>query len=306
MSESTWLTVVIRVNIALHRDPIQHGSLSLCRRNFGIASATVAAIGRLAGAALDFWQCSAAGGIGGTCNGVEGLAYGFGILAGVSLSLRRQEYFWMLIFFLQGCGSGVWTVLEAFALDRASGGDAGTRAHAVVVLLCSACMVAFSVMIRRACHAERRVARAEVVNRMGGFNTAWQLLRSEHAEDWRRLAARSAIILAALRARRTRARGGPLGRLAVALGLLNRCLDRRRFAAAGKVQQRSRCLEELYDEAEALSSRFQLWVARWSPVGNVLFAAIKSPDRAIQKTVRSYNREPAMLTDLVRCSVIVG
>jgi hypothetical protein len=291
----------------LGRDPSRWGSLPRWRRNFGIASATAAAIGRLAGAALDFRQCAAAGGVGGACSGVEGLAYGLGILAGVGLSLRRQELFWMLVFLLQGCGSGVWTVLEASALDRASGGDPGTRAHAAAVLLCSGCMVAFSLMIRRACQAERRVARAEVVDRMGGFDSAWQLLHVQHAEDWQRLAARSAGILAALRARRVRARGGwPLGRLAASLGLLNWGVDRRRFAASGKVRQRSLGLEELYDEAEALSSRFQLWVARWSPVGHVLFAAVKSPDRAIQKTVRSYNREPAMLTDLVRCSVIVG
>ena len=188
------------------------GSPSCWCRNFGIGAASAAAVGRLAGAALDFWQCAAAGGIGSTCNGVEGLSYGFGILGGVGLSLRRQEYFWMLVFALQGCGSGVWTVLEAFALDRASDGDVGTRAHAAAVLVCSAGMLAFAVLIRRAWRAERRLARAEVADRMGGFEGAWQLLCTEHPEDWRRLASRSAAILAAIRTRHVRAslarRGG--------------------------------------------------------------------------------------------------
>jgi hypothetical protein len=34
--------------------------------------------------------------------------------------------------------------------------------------------------------------------------------------------------------------------------------------------------------------------------------SIKKPDRALQKLVRVYNRDPGSLTDIVRCTVIVG
>jgi hypothetical protein len=42
------------------------------------------------------------------------------------------------------------------------------------------------------------------------------------------------------------------------------------------------------------------------PCAELVRGPIKKPDRAIQKIVRLYNRDPASLTDLVRCTVVVA
>jgi hypothetical protein len=42
------------------------------------------------------------------------------------------------------------------------------------------------------------------------------------------------------------------------------------------------------------------------PCAELVRGPIKRPVRALQKTVRQYNRDPAYLTDLVRCTVVVA
>ena len=42
------------------------------------------------------------------------------------------------------------------------------------------------------------------------------------------------------------------------------------------------------------------------PCVELVRGRIKKPDRALQKLVRLYNRDPACLTDLVRCTVLVA
>jgi hypothetical protein len=229
-----------------------------------------------------------------------------GILAGVAVSARKQEYFWVLVFFMQGVGCAAYIGLQWQALDRATAGAPGPRALCAMLLASSVAMVAFAIVIYRQSRRERRNAYAQVRDRMRGFDLAWQALQAAGHDDWRALAARSRSVSAALDARRARARGAARARAAAALGLRPPwAAGRLRFAGAGKVRQQEQDLEVLYGHAEELSARFQLWVARWSPVGEVVYAAVKSPDRAVQKTVRSYRREPALLTDLVRCSVAV-
>ncbi|EKX44971.1 hypothetical protein GUITHDRAFT_109014 [Guillardia theta CCMP2712] len=72
-----------------------------------------------------------------------------------------------------------------------------------------------------------------------------------------------------------------------------------------KIRQESKSLEKLFEEAHEVSAAFQLWVSGWNPVGRTEHGKVKSCERAIQKTVRSYHRDPSCLTDLVRCTVVV-
>jgi hypothetical protein len=292
--------------IRLHHHHLRPRANAAPHSLFAIAAATTASAVHLAGGCYDILQCSAAGGLGTKCNGADGLAFSVAILAGIVFSLKRQQHFWLLIFFLQGAGTAIWMSSDAPVLDYAVGGEVGTRVHAAAVLLCCGAMVAFAVAIHRACHAEVSAARAEVSAQMREFDTAWIGLRATHKDRWSLLATRCTRVVTALHARRERARGSLAVRAAAAAGLLCLGLDRRRFATQGKVAQPAGGLEELYWDAEALSGRFQEWVAGWSDVGEVLFTAVKAPDRAIQKTVRSYCRDPSHLTDLVRCSVVVG
>jgi hypothetical protein len=43
-----------------------------------------------------------------------------------------------------------------------------------------------------------------------------------------------------------------------------------------------------------------------TPCAELVRGPIKKPDRAIQKIARTYDRDPASLTDLVRCTVVVA
>jgi hypothetical protein len=275
-------------------------------RYFAIVAATAASAAHLVGSCIDFLQCAMAGGLGSSCSGADGLAFSLAIMAGIGFSLKRQQHFWLLIFFLQGAGTIIWLSSEAPVLDSAVGGDAGIRVHAAAVLLCCCAMVTFAVAIRRACRMEVLAARAEMSSRMRDFDLAWLGLRAAHGDRWCLLASRCTNVAAAIHARRKRAGGTLAVRLAIAVGLLRFGQERLRFAAQGKAAQPTSSLEELYWDAEELSGRFQAWVAGWSVVGEVLFSNVKAPDRAIQKTVRSYRRDPSHLTDLVRCSVVVG
>jgi hypothetical protein len=58
-------------------------------------------------------------------------------------------------------------------------------------------------------------------------------------------------------------------------------------------------LQEAATEQGSSSSQFERFPC-------LKFAPIKQPDRAIQKCVRSYRRNAGCLTDLVRCTIIVG
>ena len=69
----------------------------------------------------------------------------------------------------------------------------------------------------------------------------------------------------------------------------------------GKIRQQSKSIETLFEHAQEVSAAFQMWVGQWNPVGEVVHGKVKSCERAIQKTVRSYNRDASCLTDLVRC-----
>eukprot|EP00960_Hanusia_phi_P016363 482348-Hanusia_phi.AAC.1 len=72
-----------------------------------------------------------------------------------------------------------------------------------------------------------------------------------------------------------------------------------------KIRQQSTSLEKLFEEAHEVSAAFQGWVSKWNPVGRVEQGKVKSCERAIQKTVRSYHRDASCLTDVVRCTVVV-
>ena len=274
-------------------------------RYFGIAAATMAAMGHLAGGLIDIAQCRAAGGIGSRCNGADGLAYGSGILIGVVCSLRRQEYFWLIVFSMQGIGSAVWTILGVQSLDHSTGGAVGPRVHAAIVLVYSAAMTVFAFAIYRATSDERKIAYFQIRDRMQGFDNVWQGLSAASRDEWKFLAARAKVLARSLLNRRNRARVNLFEHTLRTLRLTGVNKERRRYVKKGKIRQCEQDLRVLYFDAEELIARFQLWVAQWSPVGDVIFASIKAPERAIQKTVRSYNREPALLTDLVRCSVAV-
>eukprot|EP00293_Proteomonas_sulcata_P012431 CAMPEP_0184300202 /NCGR_PEP_ID=MMETSP1049-20130417/10670_1 /TAXON_ID=77928 /ORGANISM="Proteomonas sulcata, Strain CCMP704" /LENGTH=362 /DNA_ID=CAMNT_0026610863 /DNA_START=37 /DNA_END=1125 /DNA_ORIENTATION=+ len=79
-----------------------------------------------------------------------------------------------------------------------------------------------------------------------------------------------------------------------------------RYGETGRPKQRTNNIDELFQLAQMLSFDFQDWVNSWNKVGYVCPGPVKTPERALQKVVRSYNRDPACLTDLVRCTIVVG
>ncbi|EKX44058.1 hypothetical protein GUITHDRAFT_109847 [Guillardia theta CCMP2712] len=76
-------------------------------------------------------------------------------------------------------------------------------------------------------------------------------------------------------------------------------------SSCGKIRQQNKSIETLFEHAQEVSAAFQMWVGQWNPVGEVVHGKVKSCERAIQKTVRSYHRDASCLTDLVRCTVVV-
>jgi hypothetical protein len=78
----------------------------------------------------------------------------------------------------------------------------------------------------------------------------------------------------------------------------------------GKLRQRTGDLDQLLEEAQMLDDPMhELWARLVGPLQSdgqprVVRAPVKKRERAMQKCVRCYARDPRCLTDLVRCSVV--
>ena len=77
------------------------------------------------------------------------------------------------------------------------------------------------------------------------------------------------------------------------------------ISAKGKIRQRSRNLDELFEDAREVHWYFQEWVRGWSKgIAEHIPGPVKNPPRAISKAIRVYDRDVGLLTDLVRCTVV--
>jgi len=80
------------------------------------------------------------------------------------------------------------------------------------------------------------------------------------------------------------------------------------FTITGKPRQQLQDLDLLFRQARIINSHFLDWVKSWDEwgVGLVRHVAgpVKHAQRAIQKCVRTYFRDPAAISDLVRCTVV--
>ena len=238
----------------------------------------------------DLVQCSTQGtGIGAECNGFSGIITVSFLAIMMYLAHFVQQYFWMAAFLAQGA----YCFYSALAVEN----------HFRYVMLCLG-VGCWLVELAIAVEYHRAYARTfrELKAAMRGFEDTWTSVVEESSHVVQEISARVRAIAQELEEvigddTRTWRRY-----LWVTLGLRGRRYSRRN----GKIRQASRDFEQLFLQAQEVSAAFQLWVSGWNRVGRVEHGNVKSCARAMQKTVRSYRRDPSCLTDLVRCTIVVS
>ena len=238
----------------------------------------------------DLVQCSTQGtGIGAECNGFSGIITVSFLAIMMYLAHFVQQYFWMAAFLAQGA----YCFYSALAVQN----------HFRYVMLCLG-VGCWLVELAIAVEYHRAYARTfrELKAAMRGFEDTWTSVVEESSHVVQEISARVRAIAQELEEvigddTRTWRRY-----LWVTLGLRGRRYSRRN----GKIRQASRDFEQLFLQAQEVSAAFQLWVSGWNRVGRVEHGNVKSCARAMQKTVRSYRRDPSCLTDLVRCTIVVS
>jgi len=82
-----------------------------------------------------------------------------------------------------------------------------------------------------------------------------------------------------------------------------------RYGRTGKYRQFTKDIDVLFDEAAMLNDHFLDLIDRLmihaSNGRGFVRGPVKRPDRALQKVIRKYYRDPRCLTDLVRCCIIL-
>ena len=82
-----------------------------------------------------------------------------------------------------------------------------------------------------------------------------------------------------------------------------------RYGRTGKYRQSTKDIDILFDEAAILTDCFldlvDTLVTHETGSRGVVRGPVKRPDRALQKVIRKYYRDPRCLTDLVRCCILL-
>ncbi|EKX42368.1 hypothetical protein GUITHDRAFT_111645 [Guillardia theta CCMP2712] len=246
-------------------------------------------VGNLFCALSDFVQCSTQGtGIGSYCSGTSHIVTVIFVAFAMYLAHFVQHYFWIAAFFLQG----------AFCLF--SFVDIEGWFRMLFLALGLGCfVVAFIIVLQF--RKQYRKTFMELTAAMKSFDESWETVREQNTQAIEEINQRVRSISQELN---EVIKGGTKTwtlYLSVMLGM-----RRSRYSSRNdKIRQESSDFERLFLQAQEISAQFQLWVSSWNQVGRVEHGNVKSCSRAMQKTVRSYQRDPSCLTDLVRCTVVV-
>jgi len=241
-------------------------------------------------AMLDFIQCEFQGnGIGSVCHGYWSLSTSAFIWVGLFFAHVRQQYFYVVLCFLQGAYCLYFTTFAQNA-----------QWAIYLFYVFGTMLLVFTISMPVMYYLKLRAIYEELEEKSNAFSEAWNRMRRNEADMLQRLYQLTRQVNSLLLvARQTERRG--LGRKAMILmGLYKPRISKRL-----KMGQRSNDIELLYKEAQQLSGPFQDFVARWNAHGVVKQGNIKTCSRALQKVVRSYERDCSKLTDLVRCSIVV-
>eukprot|EP00929_Paragymnodinium_shiwhaense_P021583 TRINITY_DN14043_c0_g1_i1.p1 TRINITY_DN14043_c0_g1~~TRINITY_DN14043_c0_g1_i1.p1 ORF type:complete len:672 (-),score=58.91 TRINITY_DN14043_c0_g1_i1:264-2279(-) len=133
------------------------------------------------------------------------------------------------------------------------------------------------------------------------YEEDWEAVSSKHSEGIRRLTETASAVSTDIRVAVIE---GPIARTSKPENLRRSLL---RFCAGddGGLRQDLGALPLLYAQAHALHPILQRKAAEWAAgLGQHVPAAVKQPQRAVQKVWRIYRGNPQPLVDLVRCSII--
>eukprot|EP00960_Hanusia_phi_P022785 673391-Hanusia_phi.AAC.1 len=237
----------------------------------------------------DTVQCSTQGtGIGSDCNGFSYIITMVFVTFAMYLAHFMQHYFWIAAFFLQGafCLYAFVTVQKWF--------------REVFLALGLGCMLIALVIVWKYRQGYKQTY-SELTAAMGDFDETWKSVREKDLQTIEEINTRVRSIAHELKEVIQRDKRTWSNYLSSLLGMHQSRYSKRN----DKIRQASRDFEQLFLQAQEVSAHFQLWVSSWNQVGRVEHGNVKSCGRAMQKTVRSYNRDPSCLTDLVRCTIVV-
>ncbi|EKX44972.1 hypothetical protein GUITHDRAFT_109015 [Guillardia theta CCMP2712] len=244
---------------------------------------------KIISSASDFIQCDVKDAV--SWPGCSGLS-SFILIACVSIVLYfvhfMQHYAWIVVFVLQGA----YCIRDGLTIRE------NTKPMFVVLGVISWIIV---IVIVVKYSLSYRQTYKDLSAAMEGFEKTWSKVVSSSTDKLEEIS-REVLEISQKLGAWSRREGGLWERVR------SRAMGKRasRYSVRSKkIRQESKSLEKLFEEAHEVSAAFQLWVSGWNPVGRMEHGKVKSCERAIQKTVRSYHRDPSCLTDLVRCTVVV-
>uniref|UniRef100_A0A7S4UVE3 Uncharacterized protein n=1 Tax=Guillardia theta TaxID=55529 RepID=A0A7S4UVE3_GUITH len=241
---------------------------------------------------LDYIQCRFVGdGIGASCNGNWSLSASFCVFTALYCAYFAQKYIWVVLYILQGgyciytTTMGHITPFWAVIMFRVYGGTL----FALVVLI----IVRYRVSLVHAYNG--------ILKHTTRIEQAWDRIIERDSEVLLDIASKSRAINRAIKSGFARARK----QRKLSMTLTCNGSRRSRFSTRGKILQIPTKIQSVYDAAQLVSPHFQLFMKKWNQVGKYYSGTLKTSSRAIQKAVRSYDRDASCLTDLVRCTIIV-
>ena len=244
---------------------------------------------KIISSASDFIQCDAEdAGFTSSCSGLSSFILIACILIVLYFVHFMQHYAWIVVFVLQGA----YCIRDGLTIQE------NTRPIFLVVGII--CWIIVIVIVVKYSLSYRQTYK-DLSAAMEGFEKTWSKVVSSSTDKLEEIS-REVLAISQKLGAWSRREGALWERVR------SRAMGKRasRYSVRStKIRQESKSLEKLFEEAHEVSAAFQLWVSGWNPVGRVEEGKVKSCERAIQKTVRSYHRDPSCLTDLVRCTVVV-
>ena len=241
---------------------------------------------------LDYIQCKYfGGGIGKECNGNWSLSASFCVYSVLFCLYFAEKYIWVVLYIVQGGYCFYTTTMDhtepqwALLMFRVYGGTLFALVLVILIRYRIALVQAYNGILKHTTRIEQ----------------AWDRILQVDGQVLDDIAAKSRATTKKLKGtfllvKQARPCWAPLTCWGAGVS---------RFSKKGKIVQKSRDIEEVYGLAETVSPCFQLFMKQWNVIGDLYSGTLKTSSRAIQKTVRSYDRDPSCLTDLVRCTIIV-
>jgi len=241
-------------------------------------------------AIFDFAQCKFQGdGIGAICHGYWSLSTSVFIWVALFFAHFKQQFFYVIVFFLQGAYCFYFTTFA----EKANWAVYLFYVYGTILLILALSLpVTYFIKLRGIYQ--------DLEQRSIAFSESWNRMRQTESERLERMYQLTRQVNSCLVMARKAETQGLVRKILILLGLYKPRITRRL-----KITQWSSDIEQLYKEAQQLSGPFQDFIARWNAHGVVKQGNIKTCSRALQKVVRSYERDCSKLTDLVRCSIVV-